>query len=351
MTRSGDGISIRPRTLPGGKEVYDVRFRDDDGVQKSRTKYDFEEAIKLKDGLLSCSGRAKTKIYHFSDLTTPYLAHCKRQKDHKGKTATVAALAKEFPMPLNAISTLAVQRFKDKFLENHAPATWNRYFACLTNILKCAVDWDMMDESVLKAVKKVKKEKEENQIIRYLNQYKPDEYDRLMNVIRKSNAPELYYKVMFALHTGMRESEILAQEWATIDFTNRIIFISKSKSGKPREIPMNNTLYEALNKMPRHISGKVFNVKNNDAFVDAVKRSGIAPFRFHDLRHTFASWLVMRGADLYEVQRLLGHSSIQMTQRYAHLSPKMLKRAVGLLDTPTDRKVERIAGVQSTHAM
>ncbi len=109
----------------------------------------------------------------------------------------------------------------------------------------------------------------------------------------------------------------------------------KSKSGKPREIPVASSLRAALNGLGPQRSGKVFGVPEitlRRYFPKLLKEAGIGDFRFHDLRHTFASRLVMSGVDLYTVQRLLGHSSIKMTERYAHLAPDYLRAAIQRLE-------------------
>ncbi len=115
-----------------------------------------------------------------------------------------------------------------------------------------------------------------------------------------------------------------------------------TKNYETRSIPMNKSLREFLEKHPRRIdtayiftgpSGKPFS-KTNYHFGRAVKRAGIEHVRFHDLRHTFASHLVMKGVDLRTVQELLGHKDLRMTMKYAHLAPDHMRKAVEVLDTP-----------------
>jgi len=142
-----------------------------------------------------------------------------------------------------------------------------------------------------------------------------------------------------ALNTGMRKEEILNLRWEDLDFRSRIIYILDTKNNERREIPMNDIVYETLLAV-RKISDSpwVFCKKNGErygnirkAFEGARKRAGIVDFRFHDLRHTFASHLVMAGVDLRTVQELLGHKSFEMTLRYAHLSPEHKKAALDIL--------------------
>src|SRR3989338_10468774 len=116
---------------------------------------------------------------------------------------------------------------------------------------------------------------------------------------------------------------------------------SMSKSKKSRFIPMSVTVKKALQEMPKTIGNEYLflNPKTDKplgsvkfSFKTALRKAGISNFKFHDLRHTFASQLVRNGVDLYVVQKLLGHSTPKMTQRYAHLKPEQLKEAIDVLD-------------------
>ena len=142
--------------------------------------------------------------------------------------------------------------------------------------------------------------------------------------------------VIVALNTGMRRGEILNLKWENVDTNQRLIYIMGSKSGEKREIPINNLLLELLKRLRRssksdyvfsHKDGSPFG-KVDKSFRSACKRAGIKDLRFHDLRHTFASHLVMSGVDLKTIQELLGHKSLEMTLRYAHLSPDHKRKAV-----------------------
>lgn len=148
---------------------------------------------------------------------------------------------------------------------------------------------------------------------------------------------------MMALHAGMRRSEMLRLKWLDIVFAGRFIAVLESKTGEGREIPMNKTLEERMRarlESAKDKEGYVFGAPgggflyNFDSRVwrPALKKSGIQNFHFHDLRHTFASRLVMQGVDLRKVQKLLGHKSIKTTERYAHLAPRYLREAVETLD-------------------
>ena len=134
----------------------------------------------------------------------------------------------------------------------------------------------------------------------------------------------------------MRRSEILNLQWQDIDFLRKLIYIKNTKSGEKKkylQIILLSILYNSLkkNSMSPYIfinrSGKPFK-KVYKGFKSALRRAGIRNFTFHDLRHTFASHLVMNGTDLKTVQELLGHKTFRMTLRYAHLSPDYKRKAI-----------------------
>jgi len=118
----------------------------------------------------------------------------------------------------------------------------------------------------------------------------------------------------------------------SIDFKNKLILLDKTKSGDRLEIPMNEVVVQVLKGIKRE-GENVFHVGEiKRSFRTALKKAGIKNFRFHDLRHTFASHLVMSGEGLETVQELLGHKGLAMTRRYAHLLPEHKRKAVGKLE-------------------
>jgi integrase len=192
-------------------------------------------------------------------------------------------------------------------------------------------------------VKKVRLARENNEPIRILS---PEEEQRLLDCCTPALAP----LVVTALHTGLRASELLSLTWADVDFRRHAVTVraAYAKNGESRSVPMNAVLLSTLKavRMTVHaIDMPVFCVpqgtpyKNfRTAFERAVMKASIADFTFHDLRHTFASRLVMNGADLPTVQALMGHKTIAMPLRYTHLTTDHKQRAVRLLE-PVAEKV------------
>jgi integrase len=135
----------------------------------------------------------------------------------------------------------------------------------------------------------------------------------------------------------MRKSEILNLTWDRVNFEQGIITLLDTKNKERRDVPMNETVRATLEAMGRKGPLVFPSGDMRTAFRTALKKAGIEDFRFHDLRHTFASNLVMAGEDLNTVAELLGHKGLQMTKRYSHLSPKFKARAVGILDQVMSR--------------
>jgi integrase len=167
-----------------------------------------------------------------------------------------------------------------------------------------------------------------------------------------SQAPYLADFITVALHTGMRKGEILGLEWRRVDLQAGLIHLEgqHTKTGRRRSVPLNRIAREALLSRFRqrasecpaspwvfaHTGGeRILDVKK--AFGTACRKAGIEDFRIHDLRHTCAAWLVSAGVPLTEVRDLLGHSTIKMTERYAHLAPENVRAAVARLESDPSR--------------
>ncbi len=239
---------------------------------------------------------------------------------------------------LERIASRQIERFKASRLEKVKPATVNKEIGLLKHLLNLAVEWGYLYEN---PARKVKPLRENNMRLRYLAN---EEINRLV----ASASGYLKPIITLAVNTGMRRGEIFNLKWSHVDLKNRFVEIIKSKNGDKRVIPINKTLLEALHRLPRRIdSPYVFPGKKGKKLTDvkksfrtAMKKAEIEDFCFHDLRHTFASHLVMAGVPLLTVAELLGHKSIEMTKRYSHLSPNHKAAAVRMLDSLNDEKQE-----------
>jgi len=234
------------------------------------------------------------------------------------------------------ITPRLIAEYKNQlFAAELAPASVNRHLATLKKAFNLAMrEWEWCQRN---PVLSVSMERENNGRDRWLT---VEEEHRLLAAC----GPWLRDLVQFALGTGMRMGEILSLSWRGVDLTRRTVMLFHSKNGERRTIPMNQTVLNLIKGRGtlRSLSADlVFPSKTHTplesghlrrAFRLALKKARIEDFHFHDLRHTFATRLVQAGIELYKVQRLLGHKSPMMTQRYAHHYPESLRDGVEVLD-------------------
>ena len=284
--------------------------------------------------------QARVKEIRFKDFAHEYLElHCKVNNQKSWKKADVhniKVLNEHFSgLPLHEISTHKVQQFKQQRAKEVTPATVNRQLTCLKSMFNKAISWGKF--SGKNPVKGIKLFKENNQRLRFL------EKEEIIKLLANCNE-HIKPIVIIALNTGMRRGEIMGLKWRDIDFRRGIIHLYNTKNGEKREIPLNEQARNALISVRKHPESElVFTKKDGQSYGDfkksflkALDKSGIKEFRFHDLRHTFASHLVMNGVDLNTVRELLGHKSLAMTLRYSHLSPSHKKHAVDSLSRRMD---------------
>jgi len=325
--------------------IYWIRYAGLDGKIRFESSYSKKHIV--AQALLTCRKKEidegkeplpikKISNHSFKELAENYTDWVRKQKSFESKKYFIANLVKEFGnVPIRRITTMAVEQYQTKFHTNgKAPATANRHLATLKHMLTKAVEWQMVEEETLKRIRKVKFLPENNQRLRYLSK---EESETLVSNCTSHLQPI----VITALNSGMRKEEILSLRWdRNIDLMHGFILLEKTKNGKRREIPINLTLRKTLQKLVRHLHSEyVFVDKKGKrfqgirrAFKSALRRSGIKDFTFHDLRHTFASQLIMAGVDITTVKELLGHETLAMTLRYSHLAPSHKQKAVELLD-------------------
>ena len=222
--------------------------------------------------------------------------------------------------------------------QNYASGTCNRALVLLRFGFELALRWKTpgIDSNPVKEIKNIK---DDNKIERYLTE---SQTMALLRAVRQSDSEMLQYIVLFLIYTGARKREVLDARWRDIDWAQRSWRIPKTKSGKIRHIPLSSGAMKVLDHLRLRIregfvdEQAIFaNPKTGAPFVsfffswnNARIRAGLPDFRIHDLRHSFASYLVNAGRSLYEVQELLGHADIKTTSRYAHLSRERLVAAV-----------------------
>jgi len=218
---------------------------------------------------------------------------------------------------------------------DYAAGTINRVLVLLRYGYTLAIRWriDGVDTNPAKELRNLK---EDNKIERYLS---PEQTTRLLVAVRASRNPLLADIVAFLLFTGARKREALDARWQDIDWRQKLWRIPRTKSGKVRHVPLSSGALRVLQGLKEKADptiGHLFaNPRTGLPFVSifyswdtARKEAGLPELRIHDLRHSFASFLVNAGRSLYEVQELLGHADIRTTSRYAHLSRERLREAV-----------------------
>lgn len=293
--------------------------------------------------------------------------HRKAAKSNVARIRT--NFAAQWDKPLSELNALAIEKWRQDRL-NHSvkpakPTTVNRDLAALKAAITKAVEWELLERHPLSTVKPSKVDTEG--IVRYLS---ATERDALFAALqqrenskrgeratanawrRKRNYPDLpnfddraFYDhlqpaVIISLHTGLRQGELLSLSWTDVNLHAQQLSIkgSNAKSGKTRHIPLNSEALTALDRwrqqspnsnvlvFPGSKGKKIVDIKT--AWAKLLTAAKIENFRWHDMRHDFASRLVMVGVDLNTVRELLGHADLKMTLRYAHLAPEHKAAAV-----------------------
>ncbi len=283
----------------------------------------------------------KSEPISFKDFAEKFrVRHIRRRnRSARNQEYVLDALIKHFDIQLiNEITTDNINTYLEGINSGRAAGTVNKHLSMIKSIFNRANEWGNLRG--YNPAREIKKLQEDNERCRYLTQ---EEQERLLG--HCGGVTRLI--VLVALKTGLRWSEIINLKWQQsprsnyVDFENDTIFIHEAlaKSKKSRYIPLAPSVKQALMDFPQRSEFIFANPKTGKPIVNlkrpfhaALKEAKIVDFRFHDLRHCFASELVRKGVDLFAVQKLLGHSTPKMTQRYAHLGADHLKEAINILD-------------------
>ncbi|AUM12469.1 tyrosine-type recombinase/integrase [Ketobacter alkanivorans] len=237
-------------------------------------------------------------------------------------------------LTLSEVTPARLGEARDKLQRGRQPATVVRYMAALSHAFTIASnEWGWLEDNPLR---KVRKPVEPRGRVRFLDE---EERSRLLTACKQSDCESLYPVVVLALSTGMRQGEILSLEWPHVDLVRGYIYLSDTKNGERRTVPLVSHAKELvlnLSKIRRVDTKLLFpsTVKPQSPVAirrpwgEALKAADIHDFRFHDLRHTAASYLAMNGASLAEIAEILGHKTLQMVKRYAHLSEQHTSRVL-----------------------
>jgi integrase len=304
-------------TTPGGERV-----RRSTGTADKRQAQEFHDRLKTDIWNVQKLGERPKRIWE--EAVIRWL----KEKAHK---ATIAADKMHLRwldqhlrgMELSFISRDLIDRLiKAKQAEGVSPATVNRMLQVLRALLRMAErDWGWIDKApIIRLLPELKRR------VRWLTR---DEADRLISELPEHLAP----MVRFSLVTGLRQRNVMELSWSQVDLGKRLAWIhpDQAKARKAIAVPLNAEAMLVLRKQeglhPEHVfgyRGKPVRQVNTKAWKAALKRAGIENFRWHDLRHTWASWHVQAGTPQHILQELGGWESALMVRRYAHLSAEHL---------------------------
>ncbi len=283
------------------------------------------------------------KSLRFDVFSQDYLEWSKANKKPRSYERDLTSLAALRPFfsgkSLSDITPWLIEKYKRLRKEKgKSNQTVNLELACLKTLFSKAVTWKKAAENPVKEVKMLRVN---NARVRFLDE---EEEGRLLVECQGY----LHDIVITALHTGFRRNELLSLRPEDVDFSRGLVSVRAgyAKNGEGRSVPMSTLLREILlhlvseargSESPslfrNHQGAPLRAYALHDSFESAVHRAKLEDFHFHDLRHTFASRLVMAGVDIRTVQELMGHKTIAMTLRYAHLSPDHKRRAIEALES------------------
>jgi integrase len=316
---------------------------------------------------------AKEKLKHTLDafLTNYYRPWA--LTNQKSGQQTIDTIRRAFPdllqLPLSEINLKQVERIRtDKIMNGLKPSTVNRVINALRGALSRAVDWGIIEDHPIAKLKTLKmdsgmkarylSEEEEQRLFKALkdrddeikaartrgNQFRQERgYELMTDLYQFTYSDRMTPMITLSLKTGMRRGELFDLNWDDIDFKNGVLTIRGeiAKSSKTRHIPLSPIAFETLKNWRAQApnkSGRIFpsddgerldNVKNSWASI--LEAAAINSFRWHDMRHDFASKLVMKGVPLNTVRELCGHADLNTTLRYAHLAPDHKADAIALI--------------------
>ena len=254
--------------------------------------------------------------------------------------------------PLKDISTFDLERLKRTMLKKgRSPRSVEYALTTLGQIFRHAERLGYYQGDI--PTTKVKKPKYDNKRVRFLSH---DEAHHLLEIL-KGKSQETYEMALLSLHCGLRAGEVFSLTWKDVDLDHGLVTLLDTKSSKTRTVSMTDDVKAFLMKkdqggkqdlvFPDCKTGgirKQISKSFPRAVLETGKNEGIDDRRqrvtFHTLRHTFASWLVMEGISLYDVKELLGHASLTMTERYAHLAPDRNKRAAKTVEKVFKKKAD-----------
>jgi integrase/recombinase XerD len=327
--RAADGVYTVP-----GRSGFRISYVDERGRRRRKkvAAKTLGEARKLRNILAAQAEMNRAKgIVPASNITLADLLkrYKQNQKAHWSAStfaridSSIRALTERLPAVARDVRRSDVDGYISA--RGAAPATIAREITTLSHALKLAVEWELLTTNPAAGVKLPKLPPGKTGFLT----------EQQFETAMAEAAEWMRAPIAFATFTGMRRSELLGLRWTDVNFRSRQIILRLTKNGERRAIPLNDAALAVLAKLPR--TGELcFPGIAGGQLSNAVRRLfgrlGFDDLSFHSLRHTHASWLVMKGADLFSVSRLLGHKSLKMSARYAHHAPNYLAGVSSKLD-------------------
>lgn len=329
-----------------GTKSYEFRYQDAYGKLKQRRiapygDITFAEAQKIAKrwraevitgGDPAAQKAEKKATITYAELAKQHLDYAKTYQKRPGNTDAVMRvhlLPRWGARRLDEITAQAIATWLGELREGLAPATVEKIRITFNRSFELGLKWGCAKSN---PVRGIPRPKFSNQRSRYLS---PAEAQRLLRAVERSANPSLAAIVHLLLLTGARKNELLRARWEHVDLRTRDWLIPDSKTGKSRHVPLSQAAVDVIGGLSRLNEWLLPNPSTRKPYTD-IKRAWMTArdeahlpdLRIHDLRHSFASFAVNAGVDLYQVGAILGHSDHQSTARYSHCAPETLMRAV-----------------------
>ena len=311
-------------TTPGGE-----RIRRSAATEDKTQAQELHDQLKAESWRVDKLGEKQRRTW--DEAAYKWLLDTEHKRSHGQDVAQVAWLQRHFRGHyLDQLTRDVIAQVGESKRQQTSPATANRLLALIRSILRrAALDWEWIDKPPV-----IKLYREPKRRVRYLT---PQQALTLLNEL----PPHLADIVRFSLATGLRRSNVTRLDWSQVDLKRRVAWIhgDQAKAGKPIHVTLNATALDVLTRQIGKHQARVFTYKgkpvtqvNTKAWYGALKRAGIEDFRWHDLRHTWASWLTQQGVPLNVIQEMGAWESAEMVRRYAHLAPEQFTQHARVVD-------------------
>ena len=338
--------AIQKRTTKGGRTRYRALVRLKGYPAQTAT---FERKTDAKDWAKQTEAaikegryfpRAEALRHTLADLVDRYMTDVlpgKPKSEAKQRAQLTWWKSELGERVLADVTPALIAEYRDQLGRTRAAGTVNRYLAALSHAFTMAVkEWAWVD---MNPVRNVRRPREPRGRVRFLSD---DERERLLAACRESKCPPLYPVVLLAVSTGARQGELLSLRWSDVDLKQGMLRFEDTKNGERRAVPVAGA---ALGELRRW--GKVRRIDTDFVFPHPKKptpmdirsaweaardTAALTDFRFHDLRHTAASYLAMSSATLAEIAEILGHKTLSMVKRYSHLTEQHTSKVVARMN-------------------